>query len=342
MDELKRDKMNIYDIARLSGVSIATVSRVVNGSPNVSEKTKEKVLAVIKKSEYTPNVFARGLGLNSMKMIGILCPDISDLYMAQAVSYLEKRLHAYGYDCILGCSGHEQKSKEHHTKLLLSKRIDTLIMVGSTYAGIGKDSRETEYIQAAAKQVPVFMVNGYIQGENIFCFYGDDFQGAYDVTTALIRRGKKRILFLSDSHTYSAEQKLKGYEAALSDAGYPILGDLKFYTKNDIHYIQDILLAHRTLEFDSVLACNDSLGVGALKYAKARGIKVPEELSVTGYNNSGMAVCSEPELTSVDNHLEQICYDTIENMVKVLQGENDVEQNNKIPCQIVKRCSTDF
>ena len=73
--------MNIYDIARLSGVSIATVSRVVNGSPNVSEKTKEKVLAVIKKSEYTPNVFARGLGLNSMKMIGILCPDISDLYM---------------------------------------------------------------------------------------------------------------------------------------------------------------------------------------------------------------------------------------------------------------------
>lgn len=82
--------MNIYDIARLSGVSIATVSRVVNGSPNVSEKTKEKVLAVIKKSEYTPNVFARGLGLNSMKMIGILCPDISDLYMAQAVSYLEK------------------------------------------------------------------------------------------------------------------------------------------------------------------------------------------------------------------------------------------------------------
>ena len=115
--------MNIYDIARLSGVSIATVSRVVNGSPNVSEKTKEKVLAVIKKSEYTPNVFARGLGLNSMKMIGILCPDISDLYMAQAVSYLEKRLHAYGYDCILGCSGHEQKSKEHHTSFCCQKEL---------------------------------------------------------------------------------------------------------------------------------------------------------------------------------------------------------------------------
>ena len=90
--------MNIYDIARLSGVSIATVSRVVNGSPNVSEKTKEKVLAVIKKSEYTPNVFARGLGLNSMKMIGILCPDISDLYMAQAVDAIRVgRIHNLDY-----------------------------------------------------------------------------------------------------------------------------------------------------------------------------------------------------------------------------------------------------
>lgn len=97
--------MNIYDIAKLSGVSIATVSRVVNGSPRVSEKTKQKVLAVMEESEYTPNVFARGLGLNSMKTIGILCPDISDQYMAEAVSHLEKRLHECGYDCILGCSG---------------------------------------------------------------------------------------------------------------------------------------------------------------------------------------------------------------------------------------------
>ena len=89
--------MNIYDIADMAGGSIATVSRVVNGSPNVSEKTKKKVLDVIEKADYTPNVFARGLGLDSMKTIGILCPDISDLYMAEAVSALpaEKRGSLY-------------------------------------------------------------------------------------------------------------------------------------------------------------------------------------------------------------------------------------------------------
>ena len=87
--------MNIYDIAKLANVSIATVSRVVNNSPKVSPKTKEKVLAVMKENEYTPNAFARGLGLGSMKTVGIICPNIDDIYMAKAVSYLEQNLHAH-------------------------------------------------------------------------------------------------------------------------------------------------------------------------------------------------------------------------------------------------------
>ena len=82
--------MNIYDIAKLANVSIATVSRVVNNSPKVSPKTKEKVLAVMKENEYTPNAFARGLGLGSMKTVGIICPNIDDIYMAKAVSYLSE------------------------------------------------------------------------------------------------------------------------------------------------------------------------------------------------------------------------------------------------------------
>ena len=88
-------ELNIYDIAKLAGVSIATVSRVVNDSPKVSEKTKARVRAVMKEQNYTPNVFARGLGLNSMQTVGIICPDVADAYMARAVAYLEKRLRCY-------------------------------------------------------------------------------------------------------------------------------------------------------------------------------------------------------------------------------------------------------
>lgn len=188
--------MNIYDIAKLANVSIATVSRVVNNSPKVSPKTKEKVLAVMKENEYTPNAFARGLGLGSMKTVGIICPNIDDIYMAKAVSYLERNLHAHGYDCILGCSGFKQEEKEDYVRLLLSKKIDTLILVGSTYAGNGKDESDTDYIREAAEQVSVFMINAKVSGDNIYCTYADDFQATYEVTKAFIRRGKEKILFM--------------------------------------------------------------------------------------------------------------------------------------------------
>lgn len=318
------------------------MSRVVNGSPKVSEKTKQKVLAVMREMEYTPNVFARGLGLDSMKTVGIMCPDISDDYMARAVSGLEKRLHKYGYDCILGCSGYEQEEKESYTRLLLSKRIDTLVMVGSTYAGSGKNPEQTDYIREAAEKTPVFLINGYVEGKNIYCTCADDFQAAYEVTSSLIKRGKKRILFLYNSNSFSARQKMAGYEAALSDAGYPISGELKFYTKNEIHYVRDILLEYRNLKFDGVVATDDGLAIGVLKYAKVKGISIPDELSVTGYNDSDFAVCCEPELTSVDSKLGTLCKITIDNMLALLEQKEVIEQKTYVPCEIIKRCTTDF
>ena len=335
--------MNIYDIAKLADVSIATVSRVVNNSPKVSARTKEKVLAIMKENEYTPNAFARGLVLGTMKTVGIICPDISDIYMAKAVSYLESNLHDHGYDCILGCSGFKQKEKESYVKLLLSKKIDTLILVGSTYAGNGKDEADTDYIREAAEQASVFMINAKVAGDNIYCTYADDFQATYEVTKAYLRRGKEKILFMYDSESFSARQKLSGYEAALQDAGYPVLGNLKFKTKNDIEYTKNMLLEYnKVLDFDSVLATDDGIAAGAVKYAKIKGLSIPEELSITGYNNSILALCSDPELTSVDSKLGVMCRKTVERMIELLENEAQIEKNVCVPCEIVRRCTTDY
>ena len=335
--------MNIYDIAKLADVSIATVSRVVNNSPKVSAKTKEKVLAVMKENEYTPNAFARGLGLGTMKTVGIICPDISDIYMAKAVSYLESNLHDHGYDCILGCSGFKQKEKESYVKLLLSKKIDTLILVGSTYAGSGRDESDTDYIREAAEQASVFMINAKVAGDNIYCTYADDFQATYEVTKAYLRRGKEKILFMYDSESFSARQKMAGYEAALQDAGYPVLGNLKFKTKNDIEYTKNMLLEYnKVLDFDSVLATDDGIAVGAVKYAKIKRLSIPEKLSITGYNNSILALCSDPELTSVDSKLGVMCRKTVERMIDLLENEAQIEKNVCVPCEIIRRCTTDY
>ena len=341
--ESEDEDINIYDIAKLSGVSIATVSRVVNGSPRVSEKTKEKVLAVMKAHDYTPNAFARGLGLGSMKTVGIICPDISDSYMARAVHYLEDSLHSYGYGCILGCSGYEQEQRESYVNWLLTKKIDTLVLVGSIYAGSGRDQHDTDYVRQAAEKTPVFMINGQVTGENVYCACADDFNAMLTVTRALIKRGRKRTLFLHHVDSFSGRQKMQGYEAALTEAGYPILGELKFQTRNDIEYTRNILVEYsRTLNFDSVISTADAMAVGAVKYAKIKGIAIPEELSVVGYNNSLMSVSCEPEMTSVDSKVDVLCRLTVENMVGLLERDEKPAAKTLVPCDVVKRCTTDF
>lgn len=333
--------MNIYDIAELAGVSIATVSRVVNSSPLVSEKTKNRVLAVMEEYNYTPNVFARGLGLDSMKTIGIVCPNVADSYMARAVAYLERRLRGYGYDCILYCSGYGQADKEQAVELVIKKRIDALVIVGSTYAGRGEET-DTRYIQEAAKKIPVFLMNGLINADNIYCVYSDDYEAAFEAASKLAESGRRRILFLTDSHSYSAGKKLEGYEAALKKYGLPVLGNLKLFTKNQVHYVRDILLSRRDLDFDSVLATDDGLAVGAVKYAHAKCLRIPEDLSIIGYNNSELSVCCEPELTSIDNTGEKLCNIIIDNMMKRLKGEEEIPSKSLIKCHLVKRCTTDF
>ena len=335
--------MNIYDIAEMAGVSIATVSRVMSGSDKVSERTRQRVLDVIEQSGYTPNVFAQGLGIGTMHSIGILVPDISDLYMSSAVSYLEKSLREHGYNCLLGCSGFDSEHKAASVQMLLSKRIDALVLVGSTYSGSGASSEETEYIREAAAQVPVFLINGAVSGDNIFCSVCDDRQAVRDVVRAMLSFGRKHILFLTDSHSYSAREKKAGYEEALREAGCPVDEALMLHVPNRIHPVRDLLLGGESIPpFDAVIATDDGMAVGAVKYAKVLGRKVPEELYVVGYNNSSLSVSCEPELTSIDNQLEQLCSGTIDHLMRVLDGEEDVPRRIVLPGSLVQRSTTQF
>lgn len=334
--------INIYDIAKMSGVSIATVSRVVNNNPKVSEKTKAKVMEAIEKSGYTPNVFAQGLGLKSMRTIGILVPSIADLYMSRAVAYIEDNLHDAGYDCILHCSGYTAAEKETHIQLLLNKKIDAIILVGSTYAGSDDETHNTDYIRRAAKDVPVFIINGLVDGDNIYCTASNDYQASYDVTTALIENGRNKILFLTDSRSYSANQKKEGYKQALSNAGLKSENKMMIYTENSIPVVKNLLNNLKDIEFDSVFATDDAMAVGAIKYALLKGLNVPEDISIVGYNNSTLCICSEPELSSVDNKIEKVCKDTCSRLIDILKGEENVPNQSVVACSLVKRATTDF
>ena len=137
--------MNIYDIAKLAGVSIATVSRVINGKENVSEKTRQKVERIIAEMGYTPNVFARGLGLGSIQMVGVLCSTVSDLFYARAVATIESELRTLGYDVILCCPA-TMGRKESVYAVAAFKRVDAMILVGSIF----QERTSNEHIAQAA------------------------------------------------------------------------------------------------------------------------------------------------------------------------------------------------
>lgn len=334
--------LNIYDVSKRAGVSIATVSRVINNSDRVSEKTKQRVLKVMEELGYVPNAFARGLGLNTMKTIGILCPTSADPFFAQGVAYLEKALRQNGYDCLLCCTEFDLDACQSSVALLLSKHVDSIVFMGSSY--VDTQDQNNEYIRQAAQSVPVMLVNAALTGENIYAVLCDDYSATLDATSFLLDLGRKDVLYLYNSRTYSAQKKLKGYRDALVKHGKPVRDALIHYVSPDcrsIPQIRDELsrLVKTGLTFDAVMTSEDSLAVGTLKYARAARRSVPKSLSVVGYNNSSLCECVEPELTSVDNKLEVICGQCVETLLSVLQGKQ-TPNKTIFSAELIKRGTT--
>ena len=334
--------MNIYDISRRAGVSIATVSRVLNNSPHVSENTRKKVMAVIEGTGYVPNAFARGLGLNTMKTIGLLCPDASDPYLSQALTYLERAFRQQGYDCLLSCTDKELQARQQGVELLKSRHVDGIVLMGSSF--IEDIPSDNDYIRDAAQSVPVVLLNGAFPCDNVYGVQCDDQRAVKEATLSLLESGCKRILCLYHSNNYSGRKKLAGYRDAHAQFGRAVDEKLLCYFDHDkgsVHQVCETLLQleREGLAFDAVLASEDILAVGALKYAKAAGKRVPEEMSIVGYNNSSLCVCTEPELTSVDNKRLAICEHIAATVMGVLEGK-EMPQKTIFTGELIKRGTT--
>ena len=328
--------MNIYDIASKAGVSIATVSRVLNGKGNVSEKTKEHVLKIIEEMGYTPNIFARGLGLNSIKMVGILCSDVSDIYYATAVSTLEKELRRGGYDSLLCCTGDNIEDRKKSIDLLISKRVDAIILVGSTF----KEKSDNSHILDAALNVPFVMINDFIDAPNIYGIVCDDFNAVRENTTILLEQGLRNIAYLYDADTYSGALKLSGFRAAFTQLN--TLSDPELIVRCD-HSPESAkeqterLLASRKIE--AVVTSDDFLAIGALQATVGAGLHIPHEIQIIGFNNSLVSRCSIPALTSVDNKVELLSITAVRTLIDVFAHKN-VSNKIVLSAELVKRDTT--
>lgn len=337
------DVKTIYDISKEAGVSIATVSRVLNGSHKVSAKTKEKVLNVMEKYEYRPNAFARGLGTGSMRTIGIMCSDVADIYLASAVSFLERELKKQGFYSVLCCSGYEYESKVKSLENLENNKVDAVILVGSQY--IEKDSTKNNYIKQTSERIPVMLLNGYLKGKQIYCNLSDDYEAYADATERLIAAGARNILFLYREETFSMIKKKKGYCAALEEHCIACDDQLIFCCNDKVKIVKaNLIQKYEELlrdgkRIDAVIATDDEMAIAALKFAKEKNLRVPEELAIVGCNNSVLAISTEPELSSIDNKCELLCVNTVSTLMRVL---NKQEASNKtvVMTEFVERKTT--
>lgn len=334
--------MNIYDVSKKAGVSIATVSRVLNGNTNVSEKTRRKVLCAMQELNYTPNVFARGLGLNTMKTIGIMCTDSSDTYLANAVYYLEQELRRHHYDAILCCTGNDPDIKRKYLNLLISKRVDGIILAGSQFV-LNEPGSDNRYIIDASRKLPIVLVNGFLEGENIYSVLCNDKAAVSEATRQLICSGRRDIVYLYTSTSYSGMNKLEGFAEALKNAGLALRPDYFHLCTKNIERAREYLnrLYDAAIPFDAVVTSDDSLAVGAVKFAYAHGIEVPNALEIIGYNNSVLANCTEPELTSIDSKVELLSVKAVSLLMAVLGG-SCVPKLNTVSAELIKRNTTKF
>ncbi|MBQ7623991.1 MAG: LacI family DNA-binding transcriptional regulator [Clostridia bacterium] len=330
--------MNIYDISKEAGVSIATVSRVLNGSGKVSAKTRDRVLRVIRENNYTPNAFARGLGLGTMRTVGILCSDVSDLYLSEAVYHIERTLRAYEYDSLLCCTGFELSAKKKYLKLLLSKNVDAVIFIGSQY--VEEDPADNDYIKEAAETVPVFIMNGYIDAKNVYCALCDEYKATFDLTEKLIGSGVREPVFLYRVNSESTRVKIRGIKDACAKAGINFGEERVTVCPKGVYPCAEALEElSETLSFDCALCADDLIAVSVLKYAAAKGLRVPRDVRVCGYNDSILAFSTSPELTSVDNKMFALCRLTADNVINKLSGEN-ISPKTVVSADIIERQST--
>ena len=330
--------MNIYDIAKAANVSIATVSRVLNGSGKVSPATRDKIIRNIQENDYTPTAFARGLGLGSMRTVGILCADTADLFLSEGVYNLENSLRTNGFNSLLCCTGYGRTEKENALKLILSKNVDAIILLGSNY--VEEEDSENDYIRKAAQQVPIFMVNGIIKGENIYCVVCDDYTATFELADMLLDTGSKNILFAQRNDSYSTRRKIAGIRDACAKHGIEFTEDRIVVCKIGISgVIRTLKEAAETMPFDTVICSNDLIAASALKYAEHVGLSVPSQLRITGYDYSILSLTTTPKLTTVDNKIELMSHTTVNILLHRLAKDILVSQQTVISADIVKGCS---
>ena len=292
--------VTIYDVALKAGVSIATISRVMNSPNKVNGQTREKVINAMKELGYVPNMGASSIMTKKNKSIGVIIPDVTNIFFSSIVRGIQDRCEENGYSVIMANSDDIQQKEVDSVYLLFSHRVDGMILSAS---GSRKgDIDETEF--KILRSIPTVLIDRKIDGLDIPTITSDNFAGGYSAGKYLLENGHREFLYLAGFDTQTDIARKDGFLTALHEQGvnefYEIHGQFRLDISSD-----EVKNFFQSLEKSAnrptaIFAGNDLMAIGAIKALHSLELKVPEDISVIGYDNIPFSECTIPALTTIN------------------------------------------
>lgn len=302
--------VGIKDIAKECGVSATTVSRALNNSKEISKKTRKFILKTCEEKGYIPNSSARSLILNKTNMIGLIIPDIANQYYACLSKGVSSYLDKIGYGLVLCNSDRNKENEKRYINFLAQRRVDGIILAPV--------KPKKEDYKKIIENVPLVLVDNYVQGLEISYIGNDNYSGARKIVSHMIKQGYRKIgMILGDEFSSASNERLKGYKEVLAENNIVIDNEILFYSKagfEDGFRLAEILINRKV---DSIFAINDSVAMGVMKYAHIKNIQIPKDIGVAGYDDIEQAAMLTIPLTTV----HQRKFELGQNAAKVLIDE---------------------
>lgn len=309
--------VRLKDVASKAGVSVATVSHVVNNTKPVSEKTKARIEAAIKELSYTPNFLAKSLKENRSKVIGLIIPDISNYYFTEIASIIEQRLNDAGYNMIL-CNSNENLELEiQHIQQLKAYMVSGMIIAPTTM--------DFDYKKLVASQdYPIVFIDrklSTLQGDSIIA---DGACAVEEAVSYLIKKGHKRIGFIGANRGLSTTaNRFLGYQNALKKNGIPLDSSLCVFGEPKINPAMSLCsqLFSQT-NISALLVSSSLMSIGAVQFFTKNNIKIPEQIALIGYDDYIWSTITAPPLSTIKQPTSEIGYKAAETMLNRLEKGN--------------------
>jgi len=325
----------IYEVSKLAGVSLATVSRVLNNSGKVTPKTREKVQAAIAELGYIPNSMAQSLASRRSNSIGILIPELHGPFFGVMLSSIEQELRDAGKRVII-TAGHSDESKEKDCiDFLLGSSCDALIL--HVY------SVPHDYLIELNKgPVPIILLNSHVPEMSENCIYLDNEYGGYLATKALLDHGHRDLAYISGPHwKVDSFKRLTGHKRALQE--YDLVIDERLIVEGDFEEASGRAAMNQLLSLDipftGVICANDEMAAGAMDAARNQELNVPNDISVIGYDNVSFTRYLYPKLSSIGCRIHEMGQMAARSVLKNTYDHTDLDIQNTFKPRLVLRDS---